>query len=83
MRFLWDALKSDRTLAERGFDFDYATAVFAAPLLERADERRDYGEVRRVAVGIAHGRFLTVVFTDRGDTDGSPIRRIISARPSN
>ena len=82
MRFTWDAEKSERNLADRGFDFAFATLVFGSPTLERIDTRQDYGEVRRVALGIADGIPLTVVYTDRAEA-GDVVRRIISARVSN
>lgn len=84
MRFAWDASKSERNLAERGFDFAFATLVFDGPTLERPDTRRDYGEPRTVALGVADGVPLTVVYTDRPDpAGGPPMRRLISARLSN
>ncbi len=84
MRFTWDASKSERNLAERRFDFAFATLVFDGPTLERPDTRREYGEPRTVAVGVADGVLLTVVYTDRPDpVDGPPVRRLISARLSN
>ena len=82
MRFTWDARKSTENLAARGFDFEFATLVFEGPTLENADRRKDYGERRTIAIGLAQGIELTVVYTDRpvpGDTE----RRIISARRSN
>jgi uncharacterized DUF497 family protein len=48
-------------LRERGFDFEFATQVFDGPTLERVDTRRDYGERRVVAVGVADGIMLTLV----------------------
>jgi uncharacterized DUF497 family protein len=82
VRFLWDPAKSERDLDERGFDFAFATLVFAGPTLERIDTRQDYGEVRRIAIGMADGIALTVVFTDRAEA-GDVVRRIISARVSS
>ena len=82
MRFSWNPAKSERNFAERGFDFAFATLVFAGPTLERIDTRQDYGEVRRIALGVADGIPLTVVFTDRAEP-GDVVRRIISARVSN
>jgi uncharacterized DUF497 family protein len=82
VRFTWDPEKSERNLVERGFDFAFASAIFAGPTLERIDRRQDYGEVRRIALGIADGIPLTVVFTDRAEA-GEVVRRIISARVSN
>ena len=82
VRFLWDSAKSERNLVDRGFDFEFASLVFAGPTLERIDTRQDYGEVRRIALGIADGVPLTVVFTDRAEA-GEVVRRIISARVSS
>jgi uncharacterized DUF497 family protein len=62
-------------------DFAFGATIFAGPTLERTDTRRDYGEVRRIAIERTHGICLTVVYTDRTDADGL-IRRIISARRS-
>lgn len=83
MRFSWDARKSNRNLRERGFDFEFATQVFDGATLERVDSRRDYGERRVIALGMAQGIPLTVVYTDRAGTSGEIKRRIISARKSN
>jgi hypothetical protein len=82
VRFAWDRSKSAENLRERGFDFEFATLIFEGPTLEREDNRRDYGEKRVVAIGLAQGIALTVVFTDRAET-GAVVRRIISARSSN
>jgi uncharacterized DUF497 family protein len=82
VRFTWDRDKSERNLVERGFDFAFASLVFEGPTLERMDARRDYGEVRRIALGRADGIPLTVIFTDRVAA-GEVERRIISARVSN
>lgn len=82
MRFIWDLARSERNLAERRFDFAFAASVFVSPTLERIDTRQDYGEVRRIATGIADGIQLTVVYTDRAEA-GDVVRRIISARMSS
>lgn len=83
MTFDWDPAKSDANLAQRGFDFAFAALVFAGPHVEFDDTRRDYGEQRMVALGLADGIPLTVVFTDRPASDGTIVRRVISARVSN
>jgi uncharacterized DUF497 family protein len=83
VRFSWDSRKSEANLAERGFDFEFATLIFERPTLERLDGRRDYGEERVLAVGIAQGIHLTVAYTDRHVLDQDIERRIISARRSN
>jgi len=82
VRFGWDRRKSARNLRERGFDFEFATLIFEGPTLEREDTRRDYGERRVIAVGLAEGLALTVVYSDRAEA-GEVVRRIISARLSN
>jgi uncharacterized DUF497 family protein len=83
MRFEWDPEKSEANLKERGFDFAFAAQIFEGPTLEKQDRRRDYGEVRIVATGLADEIALTAVYTDRIDEDGERVRRIISARRSN
>ena len=79
---IWDPEKSERNLVDRGFDFTFASVIFTGPTLERIDTRQDYGEVRRITLGIADGIPLTVVYTDRAEA-GEVVRRIISARVSN
>ena len=82
VRFSWDQSKSARNFRDRGFDFEFATLIFEGPTLEREDARRDYGERRVVAIGVAQGIPLTVVYTDRKQA-GEVERRIISARVSD
>ena len=83
MNFEWDNDKSEANLVERGFDFEFATLIFNGPTLEKEDRRRDYGEPRVIALGLAEGIALTVIYTDRLHSDGGIVRRIISARKSN
>ncbi len=83
MTYEWDAAKSTRNLTVRGFDFEFATLVFAGPYVEFDDTRRDYGERRVIALGLADGIPLTIVFTDRVDAVGGIVRRLISARVSH
>jgi putative transcriptional regulator len=68
MLFKWDDAKSQRTLEERGFSFEYAARIFLGPTLEREDDRREYGEVRVQAIGQVADDILFVVYTDRGDS---------------
>ncbi len=83
MEYTWDPAKSDENFRTRGFDFAFAAQVFDGTCVEYLDDRWDYGEVRRVALGRAEGIPLTVVFTDREPHPGHVIRRIISARVSS
>lgn len=78
MEIEFDEAKSERNLRERGFDFAFAARVFLGQPAIFQDIRRDYGEVRMIAVGEIDGRLFKVVFTDRGD-----VRRIISANPAS
>jgi uncharacterized protein len=82
VRFEWDEPKSGANLRERGFDFEFASLVFDGATLEAEDRRRDYGERRWIAIGLADGIHLTVVYTDRRVAGGEAVRRIISARRS-
>jgi uncharacterized DUF497 family protein len=53
VRYSWDEAKSAANLRERGFDFAFATLVFDQPTVVVEDRRRDYGERRFVAIGLA------------------------------
>ena len=78
MSFDWDAAKSDRNLAQRGFDFEFATQLFATTYVEFDDTRRDYGEPRFQTVGFLSDRMVMVVWTPRNDA-----RHVISMRKCN
>ena len=75
MGFEWDPAKDRLNLQKHGIGFDYAIRIFEGPLVEYLDDRRDYGEVRIVALGGVDNRILTVIYTLRQGE-----RRIISAR---
>lgn len=78
MKITFDPMKREKTLHERGIDFADAVEVFEGPTLEREDDRKDYGETRRVSVGFLRGRMMIVVWTPRGDA-----RHVISMRKAN
>ncbi|MGO9454356.1 MAG: BrnT family toxin [Candidatus Binataceae bacterium] len=73
--FEWDAAKNAASIAKHGIDFEDAILIFEGPVLERRDDRREYGEVRVIALGTVDDRELAVVYTMHGED-----RRIISAR---
>lgn len=81
--FEWDEQKNASNLEKHKLDFEFATQIFDGVVLEKIDNRRDYGEVRYIALGEAqvvalgeiNGIVLYVAFTRRGEK-----RRIISAR---
>ena len=74
MEIEFDQDKSDRTKAERHFDFAFVARVFLSRTITFRDDRHDYGEVRMVAIGEIDGKLYKVVYTDR-----EGVRRIISA----
>ncbi len=76
--FEWDQNKSDKNLAERGFDLEYACEIFGGDIIEWDDTRRDYGERRVNAMGEVDEVVYVVVYTPR-----EQVRRIISARPAS
>jgi uncharacterized protein len=71
----FDPPKRERTLRERGLDFEDATLVFAGPTLTIEDTRIDYGETRLQTYGLLRERVVMVVWTER---DG--LRHVISMR---
>lgn len=74
--FEWDEAKNQRNIEKHGVDFEIALGIFAGPVLTVVDARNDYGEVRRISIGmIGQGAVLTVVHTDRHGAN-----RLISAR---
>jgi uncharacterized protein len=75
MAFEWDTAKNAANIAKHGIDFEDAIQVFDGPVLEKADNRREYGEARIITFGVVDDRELAVVYTMRGER-----RRIISAR---
>ena len=78
MRVTYNPEKRDRTLEERGLDFDDAEVVFAGVTLEVEDTRKDYGEVRIICYGLLAGRMVLVGYTPRGAD-----RHVFSMRKAN
>lgn len=76
--FEWDETKRNLNIKKHGFDFPIASRIWDGAVVERIDDRRDYGEMRFQAFGIIENLILTVVYTPRGAN-----RRIISARKAN
>ena len=78
MRVTYDPEKRERTLEERGLDFEDAEVVFAGVTLEVEDTRKDYGEVRIICYGLLAGRMVVVGYTPRGAD-----RHVFSMRKAN
>jgi uncharacterized protein len=71
--FGWDNNKRDRTLRERGIDFDEVRLIFDGPIVANRSDRK--GEARFVVFGLLDNREVAVVCTFRED-----VCWIISAR---
>jgi uncharacterized DUF497 family protein len=79
MEFEWDAEKASRNFDKHGVLFKLAANVFLDPFrADLRDERRNYGEERRVVFGRVDGDLFAVVYTLRGS-----MIRLISARKIN
>ena len=78
MRVTFDSAKREKTLAERGLDFQDAEVVFEGMTLEVEDIRKAYGEVRIICYGLLAGRMVVVGYTTRGAD-----RHIFSMRKAN
>jgi uncharacterized DUF497 family protein len=48
----WDEEKRKRVIKERGVDILYAALIFEGVVLTRVDDRADYGEVRKISLGM-------------------------------
>lgn len=65
MKIVYDQAKNDRNVRERGLsfervaDFDFTTALFLV------DGRRDYGELRHIAIGYIEDRLHVLCFVER------------------
>ena len=78
MRISYDPAKRDKTLAERGLDFEDALEIFQGLTVEVEDARKDYGERRILCFGLLAGRLVVVGYTPRGS-----VRHIFSMRKAN
>lgn len=79
MEVEFDENKQKTNLAKHGVSFLEAARIFLDPcFLAAPDDRKDYGEERRIAVGEVQGRVYVVVYTLRDE-----VARIISARKAN
>ena len=75
MRIEYDPAKRQRTLDERGLDFEAIADVFEGFYLIRTDDRKDYGEERNIMLGALGDWPVVCVWTQRGDAV-----RVISMR---
>jgi len=78
VRISYDPAKRQKTLDERGLDFEDAPIVFEGDTFEVEDTRRDYGETRMICFGYLEGRLVVIGYTPRGS-----VRHIFSMRKAN
>jgi uncharacterized protein len=78
VRIAYDPAKREKTLRERGLDFEDALAVFDGLTVEVDDLRRDYGERRVLCFGLLAGRLVVVGYTPRG-----AVRHVFSMRKAS
>ena len=78
MVITYDPDKRERTLRDRGLDFEDTPVVFAGLTVEVEDTRKDYGEKRLICYGQLEGRLVVVGYTPRGAD-----RHIFSMRKAN
>ena len=76
LQFEWDEAKAAANLLKHGVSFLTAAAIFDYEVLERIDDREDYGEVRFIGLGRVELDVYRVVYTWRADD----LVRIISAQ---
>jgi uncharacterized DUF497 family protein len=67
LRFEWDEAKANINLEKHGVSFLTAAAIFLNEIVERVDDREDYGELRFIALGRVDAEIYRVVFTWRGE----------------
>ena len=78
MKFEWDENKNQLNIQHREIDFFDACKMFDYPTLRRIDNRKDYGEIRYVALGQLDKAIISMVYTMRTE-----VIRIISVRRAN
>ncbi|HEY1502760.1 MAG TPA: BrnT family toxin [Stellaceae bacterium] len=62
----FDPQKNRANLEKHGIDLPTAAHIWNDVVLEREDDRRDYGETRIAALGAVEERVLVVVYTGTG-----------------
>jgi uncharacterized DUF497 family protein len=78
MKVTYDRDKRQRTLDERGLDFEDAPKVLSGFHLTQPDLRTDYGEDREITIGLLDDTVVVLVWTERDES-----HRIISMRKAD
>ena len=78
MKFEWDEKKNKTNAEKHGIDCIDAEDIFKSVRLTAVDNRRDYGEPRKISIGKIGPYVCVVVHTERNG-----VIRIMSARKAN
>jgi uncharacterized DUF497 family protein len=78
MEYEWDNSKNESNIHNHGIDFSDAWKIFQNPILAKEDNRKDYGEIRYISIGLLNDIEVVIIYTYRGQTI-----RIISIRKAN
>jgi len=79
LQFEWDEDKATQNVAKHGVSFLTAAEIFANEIIERIDDREDYGELRLIALGRVEMEIYRVAYTWRGEK----VIRIITAQKAS
>lgn len=75
---MFDPTKDAVNRAKHGVSLALAEVLFSGRHVSMADDRFEYGEVRKIAFGLIHDRLFVCVYVDRQRE-----RRVISLRKAN
>lgn len=78
VEFEWNHNKNQSNIKKHGIDFCDAWRIFEKPMLNKIDNRNDYGEQRYISLGQLDDAVVVVVYTIRNNN-----KRIISIRRAN
>ena len=78
MDYEWDEAKRRANIAKHGVDFSIAETFVWNTAIDVEDDRKNYGESRRVALGLVDSRLYVLIYTRR-----SRVCRIISLGKAN
>lgn len=78
MKISYDPAKSDKNIRERGLSFERAAGFDFETATYLVDDRHDYGELRRIAIGYLDSRLHFLCFVETADGI-----RVVSFRKAN
>ena len=78
MKFTYDSVKNDSNLAKHGLPLSDAKLLDWDSAISWIDERKNYGQERRIALVLMNGRLYCVIYVE-----STVAMRIISLRKAN